>query len=269
MAANGLNTRSNTPPHVLDIIDDPARWVMPHEITLAGDETCNLSCPSCRSRFKTNAPEETERNEHTGDMLRRNIFSVPTDQLIRLHLSTTGELFASPLLMKLVSGIPQQDFPNLRLDVQSNGLLAPSRWHRLGDHQDHVECITITIDAACADTYERLRRGGRWPDIMSAMTWLQKRRADTGMKLHTRMVVQKSNYREMLHFYQLSESFDADQIEFARLLDWSSMSRQDFDDADVFSPRHSEFDQAMQELNTVCDLPKVFFMGGMAPSQIA
>lgn len=265
---DSLNTPHNVPPAVAELLDDSAKWIMPYEIHLAGDETCNLSCPSCRQQVKINTAEEARRNEQIGEMLTHNIFAHPTDQYIKLMVSTSGEIFASPLLLKFVSGISVQDFPNLHLHLQTNGLLAPQRWHRLGDMQQRVSRITVTIDAATAGTYERLRRGGRWSDIVEAMTWIGQKKRENGMQLHTRMVVQSDNWREIEQFYHDSVGYGADMIEYTRILDWGTMGQQGFREADVLDPRHADFSSARNALRQIQNWPGVHFMGGAHPDQI-
>ena len=270
IASNNLNTRDNTPPRVLEILDDPNRWIMPYDITLAGDETCNLSCPSCRRQVKINSPGEAQRNEEIGAKLTRAIFCGSSDHDMRLHVSTTGELFASPMLLRFVNDIPVENFPNLRLSIQTNGLLAPDRWHRLGRMQDRVSSITVTMDAARPATYERLRRGGKWADILGAMQWLQNKKTENGMKFNNRMVVQRDNYQEMLEFYELSQAFNVDTVEYCRLLDFGGvMGPGGFKNGDVFDHTHPEFELAKQELLKIAHLPNIHCMNGIHIDQIS
>jgi wyosine [tRNA(Phe)-imidazoG37] synthetase (radical SAM superfamily) len=261
--ANGLlNNRDTLPSDVSALIDDPERFIMPREIVLSGDIVCNLSCPSCRTKVIKKNHHSFKQATEVAQIMVNNIFSMPTEQHMRLMVSTTGELFASTVLMKLVSSLRAKDFPNLKLKIQTNGVLAPSRWHRLGDMADQVESVTVTVDAAQPDTYELLRRGAKWHQIQTAMSWLKQKKTENGMLLHTRMIVQAENYQQMQLFYNWSRAHGADTIELARIMDW-----QTFDDAfwnhDVFDPRHPESQQAQLELQKVAKLPGVLLFGGL------
>lgn len=248
----------------IDLVDDSSKYIMPSEIWIAGDRTCNLSCPSCRRSVIKNSEEETDRLIALGGILEKNLFSQPTDQKINLHCSTSGEVFASPLLMSFLGSIDVDCFPGLTLALQTNGLLAEKNWHRLGQLQDRISSITVTTDAACGDTYEILRRGGSWTDLQRSLAWIQEKKHSNGMTLSLRMVVQKQNYQEIPEFYDMAERFGADVIEFSRILDWGTFQAGEFQFIDVFDPNHSEFGQAQGFLNQVKSLPKTFLCGGLS-----
>ena len=261
--SNGLNDIDNIPQSVQWQLEDSQRWVMPHEIFFAGDVTCNLSCPSCRTEVQLTTEDERERQEELGQRLKQNLFSSPTDQTIRLHLSTSGELFASPMLLRFVNGIRSEDFPNLKICIQTNGLLMPHRWHRLGAMTDHVEKITITVDAARGDTYEKLRRGGSWRDMQHTLAWTQAQCAKQGIKLHLRMIAQLDNYKEIVEFYDMAHDFGADCVEYARIHNWGTFSIEQFFALDVFDNLHPQYTEAQEQLNQVRNQPDVLLFGGL------
>jgi MoaA/NifB/PqqE/SkfB family radical SAM enzyme len=128
--------------------------------------------------------------------------------------------------------------------------------------QDRVESITVTIDAARPETYEVLRRGARWHQIAHAMTWLAEKKQTSGIKVHTRMVVQKTNYQEIEEFYHWSMNHGADIVEYCRILDWATFGDR-FLDHDVFDPRHPEHQAAMTELAKVRQFDNVLRFGGL------
>ena len=266
MANQLLNTRDTLPPDVAAIIDDPRQFIMPREIILSGDIVCNLSCPSCRPKVIRKNHHGFRRATEVAEILLANIFAQPTEQEFRLMVSTTGELFASTVLTNLVGGLRSHDFPNLRLKIQTNGLLAPSRWQRLGDMANQVESITVTVDAAEPSTYELLRRGGKWSQLENAMSWLRDKKQHTGMLLHTRMIVQKENYREMRKFYDWSMGYHADTVEYARIMNWQTFA-DDFVQHDVFDHRNPNFADAQHELTKVAKLPYVLLFGGLHCAQ--
>ena len=256
-----LNTIDTIPEEVVDLVHDSSKFIMPHEISLSGDVTCNLSCPSCRTHvFKSN-DDQIEQDIQLGIKLKNNLFSTPTNHAIRLHVSTSGELFASARLMSLVSSISVTDFPNLELCIQTNGLMAEKNWHRLGDMQHQVGKITVTTDAARPATYEKLRRGGHWDDIQQALKWISEKKKQNGMALHLRMVVQQSNYQEVVEFYQQSIDLGADFIEYVKLTDWDVLPN--FEQHDVFSPAHPEYQQARGLLDQVKCNTGVLLFGGL------
>ena len=257
---NQLNTADNLPPNVADMIKDANIWNMPYEIHLSGDLTCNLSCPSCRPFVIKLSEEQYSKHRELGQKLAANLFSRSSNTRINIMASTSGEIFASPLLLEFVNEIDLQRFPNVWLTVQTNGLLAPKRWHKLGALQHRVPKTTMTLDAARPVTYEQVRRGGLWTDAMAAMIFFQNQRKQN-MKFHVRMVVQESNWREILEFYDLAKSFDADIVEYVRLTDWKSWSPEEFISHDVFGLNHKNRSAAQELMAEIKTKPDVFLAG--------
>ena len=260
---NQLNEGDTIPGVIQQLLDDSTRYVMPHEIRIAGDLTCNLSCPSCRLEIIKSSPEEIERRRQLGKQLSKNLFSVPTSKQIRVHVSTSGEIFASPLLLEFVQNMPVNEFPGLELCIQTNGLLMADRWERLGVMSDRVSMITVTTDAARADTYEKLRRGGKWDNVNRNLKWLQQKKQETKMAFHMRMVVQYDNYQEIEEFYNYSKQLGADVVEYGRITDWGTFGNQ-FHKHDVFDPNHPEYQPAQDILNRIKAKPDIFLSGGLS-----
>lgn len=256
-----LNPIETMPPEVKTLLQDATQFSMPHHISFQGDQTCNLSCPSCRTQIIKTPVEQLEERKKIGSLMYKNLFSNPSDQKIILEVSGTGEFFASELLMSFANSINKSDFPNLKLHVGTNGLLAPSRWHRVSGLDSLAEKITVSIDAANPATYEKLRRGGRWSEILDAMQFLRDKKQQTGAKLHTRMIVQKENFAEMVEFYHLCKTFGVDVVEYSRLCNWGTWTADQFVNEDVFDNNHPLRDQAQQQLDQVKKLSDSWFCG--------
>lgn len=233
------------------------------QIYIGGDLTCNLSCPSCRTNVYKNSEQDINKLTRLGETLKESLLGGRSEKYITVMISTSGEIFASPLLMGFMNSIESENFPNLDLHLQTNGLLAPKNWHKLGSVISRVKEITVTVDAATGETYEKLRRGGKWQDIQQALEWIAQKKKENGMKLHLRMVAQESNYREIPAFYQQSKNFGADIVEYCRLTDWKSYSPDEFKQHDVFSPSHPEYSEAMEMLDKIKSNQDVVLLGDL------
>lgn len=258
---NALNSIDTVPPNITALFDDVSKFEMPHHISFQGDETCNLSCPSCRTSIKKTSADKLQEQQHIGKLISKNLFSEPTDQKIKLELSGTGEVFASPLLLNFINSIDPSNFPNLELDIGTNGLLCEQNWHRLGLMQSSVKKVTVSIDASQASTYERLRRGGKWENLLESMNFLQNKKHSQGIALHTRMIVQQQNYPEIESFYQMCQQFDVDMVEYSRVTNWGTWSQKEFQFHDVVNPAHAEYEMAQAEIAKVKKLSGTWFAG--------
>ena len=257
-----LNDYETLPPEVKWAIEDPTRYKKPFHIVLSIDETCNLTCPSCRHNVLKNDDEVTEKNISTSKILSNNLLGVPTDHRIELTLDTLGDVFASPMQLNFLNSINIQDFPNLEIDLITNGLLAKRRWDRMGDAQHRVSRVTVSYDSPNPNTYERLRRGGKFTDLIENLIFLKEKKQENGMQFKVRMVVQKENYQQMLDFYEFSQQFDVDEVQFQRIVNWGTFSLDEFNEVDVFNPKSDNYDQAIEEFKRVANLPNTVFWHG-------
>lgn len=258
---NGLNTIDTVPENIKYLLDDATRFQIPYEISIHGDLTCNLSCPSCRTQIIKVSDNELERQNKIGEIIFNNLFGKPTERRMHLILSGSGELFASPMLLNFMNKITLDQFPNVAFSIATNGLLCEKRWDRIEHLESAVEKITVSIDATCAGTYEKIRRGGEWNLLLANMNFLKNKKQRTKMKLHTRMIVQNSNHSEILKFYDFSKQFDADVVEYSRVTNWGTWSKETFQTEDVFNYIHPNYEVAKALVDQVKLNTDVWFEG--------
>ena len=184
-------------------------------LTFGFDQTCNLSCPSCRTHRiveKTSASIEKARavEEKLVDLL-------PTVKV--LHINPAGELFGSKPSRKLLELIDDERCPQLVLDIISNGtLFTEEEWNKFPGIHRKVRSVRISIDAAHKQTFEKLRRLGRHEPFVENMRFLSRlRAAGTIPQLKFSFTYQLDNFREMPEFVEFCASMNADFAIFERL----------------------------------------------------
>lgn len=261
IANNELNTLDTLPDNVKHLITDAKLFDMPHWISIQGDDTCNLSCPSCRTSVRKHSASTVKKHKQLGGIISDNLFSQPTQRTLVVHISGSGEVFASPLLLGLLSKISLDKIPNFQLMLQSNGLLAKKNWHKIKHLESTIKQVVISIDAATPDTYEVVRRGGTWKQLISAMKFFQNKKHELGFSFRTRMVVQNRNWQEIQQFYDFSRSFDVDRIEYSKITDWKSWPTNQWQEHNVFDPTHSNYSAVKDAVLAVQKLPGVWCHG--------
>jgi MoaA/NifB/PqqE/SkfB family radical SAM enzyme len=264
MIIGHLNDRSNIPPNIAQQLDDPTRYQTPTTIGFNIDRVCNLSCPSCRTSVIKNTEEQIAKQQQIIDTVVANLIPKQSDCDLEFITSGAGEVFASNMVMSVLQQLSLDKLPRLRINLHTNGLLAPSKWHQIQHIESAVCSVTVSIDAATADTYQQVRRGGHWPDLIAAMKFLQNKKQKLGFKLRARMIVQQRNYAEAEEFYHLCQEFGVDRIEYSRLNNWNTWNRQEFLQHDVFNPAHPERSEALQVMSTVKTLPNTWFEGNFS-----
>ncbi len=195
----------------------------PETLALGYDATCNLNCITCRSSiFVANAKERAE-------------LSVISDRVIKdylthckfLILAGDGEVFLSSAYKEIY--LNKKCNPRY-IRLLSNGLLFnQTNWEKFIDNKTGYIMLTVSIDAATKETYEKIRRSGNFDILKQNMQFASKLRKAGQLKyFRMNFVVQKENYKEMPMFVKWGEELGVDEIFFSKLLNWGTYSDEEF-----------------------------------------
>lgn len=210
----------------------------PRKITLDNDRTCNLWCPSCRtSRFVLRGKEFEEAY-----LLQKKLLGEGLKDARVLHVSGSGDPFASRLHSELLKNIDSRIYPDLKIIIMTNGLLfTPENWNKFQNAHPSVKIVIVSIDAATSPTYRTVRRGGDFGVLLKNLAFISGLRRDEKIdRLEFHFVVQQANYLEMKQFVELGRNFGADLVSFARLCNWGAFSPQEYRSRAVHLPDHPE-----------------------------
>ena len=205
-------------------------------LTFGLDLTCNLSCPSCRTDRIIEKPSEA--NEKAQAVETKLYPLLPTVKV--LHINPSGELFASKPSRRVLELIDDERCPDLFLEIISNGTLFTEReWNRYPNIHDKVWSVRISTDAATKDTFEKLRRLGRYEIFMENMKFLSRLRSSGRIGLlYFSFTYQLDNFREMRDFAAFTSSMNGDFAIFERLQNMGAFSEEDFRQKAVHRPEH-------------------------------
>jgi MoaA/NifB/PqqE/SkfB family radical SAM enzyme len=223
----------------------------PTFINLVNDRSCNLHCPSCR-RDRINVTEGPEFREIVTlqDRLLEPYLANPNKQHFTLSITGSGDPFASRVYRELLYSLKGTDFPNMKIALQTNGvLLTPRNWQRMKGVHGNISSIIISFDAATGETYQFTRRGGHWKTLLSNAQQMGELRSKGEVrKLRFDFVVQKANFREMNAFVQLARKLGADEAYFSKLLDWGTWPKDRFMEQCVWDEGHPMRDEFMDTI---------------------
>ena len=238
-----------TTPGLRAIIDNHLTRIdaKPSMVELNHDPTCNLACPSCRTELVTASADEVDRYEAAAD---RVILPLLRGVRGQTYITGGGEAFASKHFRSILRRLNRDEFPGLKVFLITNGqLITPSRWSEFPDLSPVLQIVSVSVDAARAETYETLRRPGKWAPLMKNLAFLAEMRRDHRIPaLGLNFVVQKANFREILPFVEMADRFGADQIWFQRVTNYGAYDEAKFADIDVTSPRHPEHAELLEIL---------------------
>lgn len=210
---------------------------VPQMVQLNHDPTCNLACPSCRTEIITAKAEE---QDVYAESARRVILPLLRKVNGQSYISGGGEVFASKHYRSILAALNRKEYPDLYLYLITNGQLATAeRWRQFPDLPEMIDILSVSIDAARAETYERLRRPGKWPILLKNLKLIaEMRRSGSIRRFEINFVVQEENYREIPEFVELGIRLGVDSIWLQRLTNYGAYAGGAFAKADVTSPGH-------------------------------
>jgi MoaA/NifB/PqqE/SkfB family radical SAM enzyme len=166
------------------------------------DISCNLSCPSCRERliFLNN---ETILNEKF--KLAEKIYSwiSSIDKKVIIEFAG-GDPLASLVyldMMKLFSTLS-----NTRFIIRTNGLLLKTHFTKFDSKiKDKIHSLSISIDAASAKTYELVRRGGKWEQLLNNLDYVKSLDIKN---IKGNFVIQRDNINDIIPFVNFCKQYN-------------------------------------------------------------
>lgn len=227
----------------------------PIDFRLSYDPTCNLWCPSCR----------TEKIVATGKQ--RDRFMQLTDEIVVPLLKTAnscmmsgyGDVFASRACRKILEAANAEEFPNLKFDFITNGVLfTAEEWAKFPGIHSMVRSIRVSIDAARKETYDQIRLGGNWDVLMKNLEFIASlRRQIVIQRFMISMVIQESNFSEMADFARMAKRLGCDFAIFEPIMNWNTFQVEEFNRKAVHystHPRHAEFQQELARVFEILPL---------------
>jgi hypothetical protein len=226
-------------------LTSPPAPAPPSRVVLSHDNSCNLSCPSCRTGLILAKKQEEDKL----NSLLETVFVPLLRGAKTVRISGSGDPFASRHYRKLLVRLNRRDFPHLRVDLHTNAQLFDQRaWDEL-ELTGKIENVEISIDAATAKTYHVVRRGGDFERLLENLEFIRElRRLGAFRELLFSFVVQQRNYREMPAFVLLGDRFGADYIDFRMILNWGVASAEEFNQNFIGNPNHPEYEEYLKTL---------------------
>lgn len=227
---------------------------LPREISLSCDETCNLTCLSCRNEHRILDKEKS-------DLLYRKLMEIVRPMLTECkHLSAlgSGDIFASRALSKFYKTLNAQEFPDLKLLIITNAqLLTPKKWEEFSNLQGMQIDLVISVDAAKKETYEKLRRGSKWDILCNNMNFISTLRKQNILnRLSLNFLIQKENYNQINDFIDLGRKWNVDIIEFQKLTNWGTFSTDSYSENDVLNTDNKYYKEVYNSLKLLIEETK-------------
>ena len=186
-------------------------------IRLAIDQSCNLSCPSCRNRLIFDKDKiQLKRKFKIVDKIIQYISQQSHN--ITIHIGSDGDPFASLVYRYFMD--QTKNLSNVKFTIQTNGLLIKKKYERFQYLFKNLNVLNISVDGATKKTYEKLRRGGSWEKIIENFNFIKSIKKN--FKIYVHMVVQQENWTEMPLMLTFGKKYNVDKIFFNKIQNWNT-----------------------------------------------
>lgn len=244
---------------------------LPTKINFSNDESCNLKCPSCRvdKLLFTEGPLY-ERRKKVNNKMYDMLFNEPTERHFSIHVTGSGDPFASRIYREMLQSINGQDFPNLEVNLQTNGVMfTPKNWERIYKIHNNLRRCAISFDAGTKDTYEnKTRLGGNWDLLLENCKFLDNQVINYPLfDIAYDFVVQKDNYKEMRRYIKTVDNLfpNAGSINFSLITDWGTWPKDVYEQKCIWKETHQEHTDLLKILqDKIFTHPKVR-LGNLKP----
>lgn len=260
-------------PNLSDLENPPASTIagLPTMFNFSNDESCNLKCPSCRvdKLLFTEGPLYDRRKE-VNDKIYDMLFGKPTNRSFSIHVTGSGDPFASKIYREMLQKIDGKLFPNLEVNLQTNGVMFTQKnWDKIHKIHNNLNRCAISFDAGTQDTYEnKTRVGGDWNLLIENCKYLDKKSLDyDNFNICYDFVVQYDNYKEMRKYIRLIDKQfpNAESINFSLITDWGTWPKDVYEQKCIWKedhPNHKELLTVLQD--KIFEHPKVR-LGNLTP----
>jgi len=237
--------------HHRNIIDNKLTKLdfSPDLIKMDYDRSCNISCPSCRIELVTPRGEELEKIEKIQD----SVVEVIRNGTRKLYITGTGDPFGSVTFRKFLVDFKEEDFPSVKtIRLHTNGVKwTKELWKKMSGIHNLVTDAEVSMDAATEKTYNVVRRGGDWNQLMENLKFIPKEIEWFGIS----MVVQDLNYKEIPMFIELRDRLVKESgnksiyVYFSKITNWDTFTEEEFNKRAVWKSEHPEHEDFVKILN--------------------
>lgn len=220
----------------------------PRNLLVNFEDSCNLKCESCRNEVKIAKGKEYEKNMRYANILVKDV--LPYTEFITM--AGTGEVFVGKGYKRMYTSSAMDNIKWIRL-LTNGTLFNEQNWKKFSYNKKGKIILTVSIDAATKETYERLRRNGNFDVLKQNMEFASKLRKKGDLSyFRMNFVVQKKNYLEMPLFVQWGKELEVDEVFFTKILNYGTYGQDEF--AEI-SMMESDEMTPKKELIEILNLP--------------
>ena len=160
--------------------------------TLEINNTCNIDCIMCKTSLSTR-----KKGKMDSETLHVALERLKDAGVTHVTLHTIGDPLANPRLKEVFIGLRKY---NIKCSISTNGLLLYKHIDTLKEFMDICPSIRFSIDGVNKKTYEKIRAGGKWEDLISNLELCNNELRSSGLSTDINMTISKDNFDEIGKF---------------------------------------------------------------------
>ncbi len=192
--------------------------IAPRTLIIAHSGRCNLRCVMCCSN-----EDFVKEDPHLNELIYKRELPRMFPRLSEIILTGNGDPFFMKDSRELLQKFNVKKFPQIKFSIITNAILLNKYLWKTIKH-NHFGWISVSIDAATKDTYERVRRHGNWEILQENLKLISSlRQKGIFSTFSITFVVMRSNYQEMRQFVEMGRRLKADRIVFQKIFGMASV----------------------------------------------
>ena len=219
-------------------------WREFYFVSINTDESCNLRCPSCRIGLikKDKGPEYEKKVKWTTHIIKLlEKFEKPC----HVVMSGNGDPLASRVYRPFVLNMNPRK--NLSFQFKTNGLLMKKLLPK-SQILPQITEYSVSVDAGDSDTYEKVRLGASWEQLIDNLDWLKDIAPKYFASVRLNYCFQNANFHSVVAFADLCKQYNF-RGEVKVIENWGTFKN--FDNENVLNVKHSNHKLAVKELQKV------------------
>ena len=232
---------------------------MPTWINLTGTTICNLKCFMCNQFLDPDIPKWIMKDE---------VYDRVVAELYPFAKTVQFSAFGEPLMTPgMEDKLDDLERTNTKLEMVSNATLMMKESRFREKLLKTLELVTFSIDGATRDTYNSVRTGAEFNEVIDNITRFAEARmampAEKRPKMNFNFIMMKRTVPEAPRFVELVKQLGGDHIVFNHLVAFHpSLKGESLTEHKAFANEHMDATrQAAAELGVSIALPENFQLG--------
>ena len=156
------------------------------------NNSCNINCIMCDTKSSTR-----KKKLMSLDLVEKSVSEIKKKNINTVLLHTIGDPLSNTRLKDVFKILRKY---KMQTGISTNGLMLEKHIDTLIEYVDVCSSIRFSIDGVKKETYEKIRFGGKWEDLIRNLDLAKKELPKIGYEFMIDLVITKDNFGELGEF---------------------------------------------------------------------